>query len=73
MAKNNLEKYKEKRDFTKTTEPKGLKRILKADSPLFVVQRHSARSLHYDFRLEINDVLKSWAIPPANVPTACNF
>lgn len=57
-----LAKYKAKRDFTKTPEPKAKKN--KASSKLaFVVQRHKATRLHYDFRLEMDGVLKSWAIP----------
>jgi bifunctional non-homologous end joining protein LigD len=57
-----LSKYKQKRDFDSTTEPKG--EIIKSKNELtFVVQKHSASHLHYDFRLEIDGVLKSWAIP----------
>jgi len=58
-----LKKYSKKRDFSKTNEPKpDLKKNTKK-SHIFVVQKHSARSLHYDFRLEIDGVLKSWAVP----------
>ncbi|GAA6767297.1 hypothetical protein AAFH68_32460 [Flavobacterium sp. CGRL1] len=57
-----LSKYNEKRDFKQTREPKG--RIEKSASELiFVVQKHAASHLHYDFRLEMNGVLKSWAVP----------
>lgn len=57
-----LEKYNQKRDFEKTAEPKPGK-TKAAKSLSFVVQRHHASHLHYDFRLEIDGVLKSWAIP----------
>ncbi len=57
-----LKKYWTKRDFKKTPEPKGGK-PKKFEQPVFVVQKHQARNLHYDFRLEIDGVLKSWAIP----------
>ena len=57
-----LKKYRQKRDFKKTSEPKGKKKEASAQ-PIFVIQKHQARNLHYDFRLEIAGVLKSWAIP----------
>ncbi len=57
-----LSKYNEKRDFKKTAEPKGVKRASKGKLK-FVVQKHAASHLHYDFRLEIDGVLVSWAVP----------
>jgi bifunctional non-homologous end joining protein LigD len=57
-----LEKYAEKRDFTKTSEPKA-GRSKDKDKLMFVIQKHDASRLHYDFRLEMDGVLKSWAVP----------
>jgi bifunctional non-homologous end joining protein LigD len=57
-----LEKYAEKRDFTKTAEPKA-GRSKDKDKLMFVIQKHDASRLHYDFRLEMEGVLKSWAVP----------
>ncbi len=56
-----LEHYHQKRNFNKTREPKG--KMHDEDHHRFYVQKHAASHLHYDFRLELNGVLKSWAIP----------
>jgi len=60
-----LKKYKAKRDFAKTAEPKGGKPLPKQvrGACRFVIQKHDARRLHYDFRLQMEGVLKSWALP----------
>jgi DNA ligase D-like protein (predicted 3'-phosphoesterase) len=60
-----LAEYKKKRDFNKTTEP-GDEEIVfdwAEGRPIFVIQKHDASSLHYDFRIEVDGVLKSWAVP----------
>jgi len=56
-----LKEYQEKRDFTKTREPPW--RIGGEERHRFVVQKHQATHLHYDFRLEMGGVLRSWAVP----------
>jgi bifunctional non-homologous end joining protein LigD len=57
-----LTKYRAKRDFTRTAEPKG--KSAKSSKKLsYVIQKHAARRLHYDFRLEWNGTLMSWAVP----------
>ncbi len=57
-----LKDYNEKRRFDETSEPKGKTKKSK-DKLIFVIQRHAASRLHYDFRLEMEGVLKSWAVP----------
>jgi bifunctional non-homologous end joining protein LigD len=58
-----LARYHRKRDFTKTPEPRGGRRKRAAQALRYVIQKHAARRLHYDFRLELDGVLKSWAVP----------
>ena len=63
MTKRALQKYAAKRKFTRTPEPAPTSRSRRSGPLLFVVQKHAARRLHYDFRLELDGVLKSWAVP----------
>lgn len=58
----NLTEYNKKRDFTKTSEPKPEEKS-KNSKLVYVVQKHAASHLHYDFRIEADGVLKSWAVP----------
>jgi bifunctional non-homologous end joining protein LigD len=59
-----LAEYKRKRDFTKTAEPKGKATRRRSTRGLrFVIQKHAASHLHFDFRLELDGVMKSWAVP----------
>jgi bifunctional non-homologous end joining protein LigD len=64
-----LRAYRARRDFERTREPRG-GAVSASEGYSFVVQKHSARRLHYDFRLELDGVLKSWAITrgPSLVP-----
>jgi bifunctional non-homologous end joining protein LigD len=63
VAKAKLSEYSAKRSFSATPEPPAAVREADAGPLLFVVQQHAARRLHYDFRLECDGVLKSWAVP----------
>src|SRR5579862_7668409 len=60
-----LNEYKKKRDFKVTPEPSGERAAAKKKSPklIYVIQKHRATALHYDFRLEWNGTLLSWAVP----------
>ena len=58
-----LTDYQRKRNFKRTSEPSGGGRGRRSGKPRFVIQKHDARALHYDFRLEAGGVLKSWAVP----------
>ena len=68
--KSPLTEYQKKRDFTRTLEPKG-KSPVKRSTLAFVIQKHAARALHFDLRLELDGVMKSWAVPkgPSLDPT----
>jgi len=65
MAKDKLEDYKKKRDFKRTSEPGDgtIDFDWAGEGPVFVIQKHDASNLHYDFRIEVDGVLKSWAVP----------
>lgn len=62
MASPKLAKYQSMRDFTRTAEPSGDARVAASERLRFVVQKHAATRLHYDFRLELDGVFKSWAV-----------
>jgi len=58
-----LEAYRQKRDFAKTTEPSGTGGKKTGEKPRFSIQKHRSKRLHYDLWLEVEGVLKSWAVP----------
>jgi len=58
-----LTEYRKKRDFSKTSEPKGAGKTAPRRGLAFVIQKHAASSLHFDLRLELDGVMKSWAVP----------
>ena len=60
-ADDKLKEYRAKRDLSRSPEPSGGK--TKDENPIFVIQKHDARNLHYDFRLEVDGALASWAVP----------
>ena len=62
VGPDTLEKYRERRDFSRTPEPRG-EQDAAGPHPRFIIQKHRATTLHYDFRLEVDGVLKSWAVP----------
>jgi bifunctional non-homologous end joining protein LigD len=62
MATRRLATYRAKRDFSKTAEPSGRRRVARSGRLRFVIQKHAARRLHYDLRLELDGVFKSWAV-----------
>ncbi|MGK9170127.1 DNA ligase D [Inquilinus limosus] len=62
MAKDSLSTYRRKRDFTRTAEPSEAGGVVPSDRPRFVIQKHAATRLHYDLRLELDGVFKSWAV-----------
>lgn len=62
-ARRTVATYRRRRDFSRTTEPRGATRGPTGDRPCFVVQIHEASAMHFDFRLEVDGVLRSWAVP----------
>ena len=71
MPEAPLAAYHSKRDFGKTAEPEGIAQVATRDPLRFVIQKHAASHLHFDLRLELGGVMKSWAVPkgPCYDPT----
>lgn len=63
MSDDKLKRYRDRRDFRRSPEPAGKGGRKVSSRPIFVIQKHDATQLHYDFRLELDGVLKSWAVP----------
>jgi len=63
VAHMSLDGYRAKRDFRKTGEPEGSVKPSTQEGRIYVIQKHQATHLHYDLRLEMNGVLRSWALP----------
>lgn len=68
MAPGSLKTYRKKRDFRNTPEPKGKSTGKRGKKSIFVIHKHAARQLHYDFRLQVGRALKSWAVPKGPSP-----
>ena len=62
MAEERLHTYRSMRDFSRTAEPSGERAVAPAKQLRFVIQKHAATRLHYDLRLELGGVFKSWAV-----------
>ena len=62
MPRNKLASYRSRRDFERTAEPRGTRPVAPSKRLRFVIQKHAARALHYDLRLELDGVFKSWAV-----------
>ena len=67
-AREQLTEYRRKRDFTKTAEPAGGEKARSGGKLVFVIQKHAATRLHFDLRLELDGVMKSWAVPRGPSP-----
>ncbi|TQE93452.1 MAG: DNA ligase [Spiribacter salinus] len=60
--RDRLDRYRKRRDFSRSSEPTGVTGST-SENPIFVIQKHDASNLHYDLRLALDGVLKSWAVP----------